>query len=146
MKNFVAIEEVYAREVLDSRGNPTVEAEVVLEDGKEYVITNPNTPTPWFNVLANKKFGTLVSNNMTGFTYAYNSQQYKISSWTNDIIMQDQSEGIQINEERFVPEISRFGFGYSTYSTKTKNLEEELTVFVAKEDTAKLYLLKLKII
>ncbi len=33
MKNYVAIEEVYAREILDSRGNPTVEAEVVLEDG-----------------------------------------------------------------------------------------------------------------
>jgi len=33
MKNFIAIEEICAREILDSRGNPTVEAEVVLEDG-----------------------------------------------------------------------------------------------------------------
>ena len=29
------IESVYAREVLDSRGNPTVEVEVVLESGAE---------------------------------------------------------------------------------------------------------------
>ena len=28
------IEQVVAREILDSRGNPTVEAEVVLEDGE----------------------------------------------------------------------------------------------------------------
>ena len=27
------IEEIWAREILDSRGNPTVEAEVILEDG-----------------------------------------------------------------------------------------------------------------
>ena len=27
------ITEVYAREILDSRGNPTVEVEVILEDG-----------------------------------------------------------------------------------------------------------------
>ena len=27
------IEQVWAREVLDSRGNPTIEAEVILEDG-----------------------------------------------------------------------------------------------------------------
>ena len=27
------IEQVWAREILDSRGNPTIEAEVVLEDG-----------------------------------------------------------------------------------------------------------------
>jgi enolase len=29
------IETVHAREILDSRGNPTVEAEVVLEDGTQ---------------------------------------------------------------------------------------------------------------
>ena len=28
-----AIEQVFAREILDSRGNPTVEVEVCLEDG-----------------------------------------------------------------------------------------------------------------
>ncbi len=33
MKSFLAIEDVFAREVLDSRGNPTVEAEVVVEGG-----------------------------------------------------------------------------------------------------------------
>ena len=27
------IEQVWAREIMDSRGNPTIEAEVVLEDG-----------------------------------------------------------------------------------------------------------------
>jgi enolase len=29
----IYIEDVYAREILDSRGNPTVEVEVLLEDG-----------------------------------------------------------------------------------------------------------------
>lgn len=33
MKQFIAIEEVYAREILDSRGNPTVEVEVSVEGG-----------------------------------------------------------------------------------------------------------------
>jgi enolase len=33
MKNYVEIIDLYAREVLDSRANPTVEVEVVLEDG-----------------------------------------------------------------------------------------------------------------
>lgn len=33
MKNYVEIIDVFAREVLDSRANPTVEVEVVLEDG-----------------------------------------------------------------------------------------------------------------
>lgn len=33
MKKYLAIEDIVAREILDSRGNPTVEVEVVLEDG-----------------------------------------------------------------------------------------------------------------
>jgi len=35
MYNSAAIEEVYAREILDSRGNPTIEVEVYLDDGSE---------------------------------------------------------------------------------------------------------------
>jgi len=33
MKQFIGITDVFAREVLDSRGNPTVEAEVITDDG-----------------------------------------------------------------------------------------------------------------
>ncbi|MCL2163702.1 MAG: phosphopyruvate hydratase [Oscillospiraceae bacterium] len=33
MKQFVEIESVYAREIMDSRGNPTIEVEVTVEDG-----------------------------------------------------------------------------------------------------------------
>ena len=33
MKNFLQIRKVIGREILDSRGNPTVEAEVHLTDG-----------------------------------------------------------------------------------------------------------------
>ena len=33
MKQFIGIVDVRAREILDSRGNPTLEAEVITEDG-----------------------------------------------------------------------------------------------------------------
>ena len=33
MKQYLQIETVYAREILDSRGNPTVEVEVVVDGG-----------------------------------------------------------------------------------------------------------------
>ena len=33
MKDYLEIVEVYGREILDSRGNPTVEAEITLADG-----------------------------------------------------------------------------------------------------------------
>ena len=33
MKQYLEIEDVFAREILDSRGNPTVEVEVIVEGG-----------------------------------------------------------------------------------------------------------------
>ena len=33
MKQYLQIESVYAREILDSRGNPTVEVEVIVDGG-----------------------------------------------------------------------------------------------------------------
>ena len=63
-------------------------------NGKEYVIYNKNTPAPWSNIIANKSFGTIVTNNGCGYTYAYNSGEFKISSWTNEMIVNDKSEGL----------------------------------------------------
>ncbi len=113
-------------------------------EGKEYVITTPDTPTPWFNILANAQFGTLVSNNASGFTYAYNSQEFKLTSWTNDIVSFDQSEGIRINQESFYPSIARHGFGYTIFESQTKELKETLTEFVATEEKVKFYLFEIE--
>jgi enolase len=33
MKQFIEIESIFAREILDSRGNPTIEVEVIAEGG-----------------------------------------------------------------------------------------------------------------
>lgn len=109
------------------------------KEGKEYVIINELTPTPWTNILANQQFGTLITNNAAGFTYAYNSQDFKLTSWTNDIVSFDQSEGIRINDESFNPVITRHGFGYTTFLSETEQFKEELTEFVAEEEKVKFY-------
>ena len=33
MKNYIEVRDVWARQILDSRGNPTIEVEVVAGDG-----------------------------------------------------------------------------------------------------------------
>ena len=112
------------------------------KDGSEYIITNPNTPTPWTNVIANEKFGTIVTNNECGFTYAYNSQMFKITSWTNDIVLNDKSEGIIVNGERVDPNKCTHGFGYSTFMHETDDYSFDTTHFVSQNDTVKFYKIK----
>ena len=112
-------------------------------NGSEYVIYNKLTPMPWSNVISNKTFGTIITNNGCGYTYAYNSGEFKISSWTNEVVVNDPSEGFKFNNEIFEPEKCTHGFGYSILESETRKLSHSITEFVAKEDNVKIYLLKL---
>ena len=111
--------------------------------GSEYVIYNPNTPAPWSNIIANKNFGTIITNNGCGYTYAYNSGEFKITSWTNDMVANDKSEGFKFNGLLFDPMKCTHGFGYSILESENDELKKEITEYVAKEDTVKFYLVKL---
>ena len=112
-------------------------------NGNEYVIYNRNTPTPWSNVIANSTMGTIITNNGCGYTFAYNSGEFKITSWTNDMVTNDKSEGIKVNGEIFDPTVCRHGFGYSVLESETSKLKQELTEFVATEDNVKFFLFKM---
>jgi len=114
------------------------------KDGREYHITNPNTPMPWSNVLTNGKFGTIITNNDNGFTYSDNSREYKITSWTNDTIIDDKSEGISINNQLINWYDCIHGMGYSKFKFKNKDYKLDVTYFVPPEDNVKVALFTLK--
>ncbi|KPK40550.1 MAG: hypothetical protein AMJ78_07060 [Omnitrophica WOR_2 bacterium SM23_29] len=44
------------------------------DDGKEYVITRPDTPRPWVDVILNGSYGTTVSQAGSGFSWWENSK------------------------------------------------------------------------
>ncbi len=113
------------------------------KNGSEYVIYNKNTPAPWVNILANKTFGSIVTNNGCGFTYAYNSGEFKITSWNNEMVVNDKSEGFKFNDKTFDPSKCTHGFGYTILENESENLQKEITEFVPTEDNVKIYLLKL---
>src|SRR4030095_6107350 len=56
-------------------------------DGNEYVITlapDQVTPAPWVNVLANPRFGTVISENGLAYTWHENAHQFRLTPWGND--------------------------------------------------------------
>ena len=129
------------------------------KDGKEYIIKvnkNEKTPLPWSHILANDKFGTLLTSNGGGFSWFGNSRENKISTWQNDVILDTPSENIILkdnknewsalsnnildNEEYEVV----YGFGYAKYKLISKRYEQELTVFVTAEPYQKVGILKIK--
>src|SRR3546814_1826943 len=56
-------------------------------DGHEYVIDlaqGQATPAPWSNVLANPRFGCVASESNTGYTWAENAHEFRLTPWHDD--------------------------------------------------------------
>ena len=113
-------------------------------DGRDYVVTNVNTPMPWINVIANPRFGCIVSSTMAGFTFAYNAQQYKLTGWSNDIVRDNASEMLLINKKQFMPATARHGQGFSAFDAQYDELNVKVRVFVATERLEKYYQIKIE--
>lgn len=131
------------------------------EDGREYIIKinkSENVPAPWSNVLANQRFGTVVTSNMGGYTWSKNSRLNRITSWINNPENDIPSEIIYLKDLDYgktwslnalpAPDDEDYyithGFGYSRFFHASLGIIQEADVFVAKEDHAKISILKLK--
>ncbi|MDP9127379.1 MAG: hypothetical protein M3N08_03845 [Pseudomonadota bacterium] len=131
-----------------SRGR---EYAIVLEEGQR-------TPAPWINVIANPGFGFHVSAEGTGYTWAVNSRENKLTPWSNDPVGDECGEAIYLRDiDRGViwspvaapirkPEatyIAYHGMGYSRFETNVYEIETQLTQYVPLEDPVKISRLKI---
>ncbi len=132
-----------------------------VQDGSEYEIRlkeGIRTPVPWINVIANERFGFLISEIGSGFTWSGNSRENKLTTWYNDPVLTPVSEAVYVRNKANGAIISpyalvpgaegsfriRHGFGYSVFSRKDTRIGLTMTVFAAKEDTVKLMLLDIE--
>jgi len=116
-------------------------------DGKEYAVyLGPHswTPAPWVNVIANPKVGTLVSESGGGFSWYGNSQQNRLTGWSNDPVSDRPSEVVYVRDEESgrywsvtalpIRELdayrARHGAGYTVFEHNSHAIEQELVVFV----------------
>lgn len=131
------------------------------KDGKKYVIKlkeGINTPMPWVNVMANDSFGSIVTEQGAGFTWADNSRENKLTPWYNDPIAPPLGEIIYMIDNEtgelwsVTPKpvrdeneyIISHGLGYTEFYHNSNGIEQELTIFVPKKDRIKVNMLRLK--
>ena len=57
------------------------------------------TPQPWSNVIANPRFGCLVTESGGGYTWTENSREMKLTPWTNDPVIDLPSEWLYVRDE-----------------------------------------------
>ena len=72
------------------------------EDGREYVVVlrdEQETPAPWSNILANPRFGTLITASGSSFTWSDNSRENRLTPFANDAVADPTGEAIFIRNE-----------------------------------------------
>jgi cyclic beta-1,2-glucan synthetase len=133
-------------------------------DGREYVITTDSEhrpPAPWVNVIANPRFGTVVSEAGSACTWCENAHELRLTPWHNDPVCDTGGEAFFLRDEESgqvwsptsrpasgdprdrrdlgaaPPYRVRHGFGYSVFEHDEAAVHSELTVFVALVDAVK---------
>lgn len=111
-------------------------------DGKEYHIYNTDTPAPWCNILANERFGTIISNFGTVYSYYKNSSEYKLTNWCNDFANFIPGETFKgIFEEGYN---LAYGFGYVKVSETDEVFEKYMDIFIPMNDDVKIHKITVK--
>jgi cyclic beta-1,2-glucan synthetase len=136
-------------------------------DGAEYrllIKTDPDTgeailpPAPWINVIANPNFGFTVSERGAGYTWSENSRENKLTTWSNDPVLDSHSEAFYIRDEQHMqywspcpgPAASGaayqvvHGFGYSSFQLEVNGLHQTLLQFVHLKHSLKISKLTLR--
>src|ERR1019366_1069686 len=68
-------------------------------DGLEYVITTPETPRPWVNVISNGDHGLVVSQAGGGFSFRGHSNMNRITRWSQDLLRDEWGKWLYLRDE-----------------------------------------------
>ena len=129
------------------------------DNGEEYNIKiskERKLPTVWSHIMANEKFGTVVTQGLGGYTWSKNSRLNKLTAWNNNQVLDIPSEIIYVKDKKngniwsFNNSLNKkdikmnvtYGFGYAKYKMLYNGILQELQVFVPKEDATKINIIK----
>jgi len=130
-------------------------------DGKEYVIVmngQDETPLPWANVLANPRFGSVVTAAGPSYTWSENSRENRLTPFANDPVTEATGEAIFLRDDesgaawgatpgpmRRSAESGRWlvrhGAGVTRYVHRERGIRHELAIFVHPSDPVRFALL-----
>jgi cyclic beta-1,2-glucan synthetase len=129
-------------------------------DSGDYVIhidPGAHTPQPWSNVIANDRFGCVVTEAGGGFTWAINSGENRLTPWSNDAVGDPPGEVVYLRDEETAAIWSvtpapcgggdacrvTHSSGATEWRKDSHGLRQSLTVRVAPEAPVKLFVLSL---
>lgn len=130
------------------------------EKNKEYVITNPQTPTPWLNYLGTDKYCAIISNNSGGYSFHLSPKSGRLLRYRYNNIPYDRpGRYIYIHDGKEFWSVSwqpvcknlikyksecRHGLGYTTISSSYNGIFARVTYFVPIDKELEIWLLEVQ--
>jgi len=129
------------------------------EDGLEYIITNPNTPMPWVNVISNGDYGLVISQAGSGYSWRTHASLNRITRWEQDLVrdrwgkylyLRDRDSGefwsltYQPAGKALQDYRVRHGMGYTVIESRMGDVRQEVTSFVPFKDPLEVWLVKIQ--
>lgn len=124
-------------------------------DGKEYIITDPRTPSPWINYLYNGRYFTTISNNGGGISYYKSPLHGRITRYRINEVPPDRPGKYIYLKDRDTGEIWSLtwqpvgkspesylvahGFGYTRAEARVNDLHSEVLFFVPPDDDQEIW-------
>jgi cellobiose phosphorylase len=125
------------------------------EDGKEFIIHNPKTPTPWINYIYNDNYFATISNNAGGISYYKNPLNGRITRYRiNDVPSDRPGKYIYIKDNDSNefwslswqpvgrnPEAYKtvHGFGYTRIDSEINKINSSVLYFVPRNDNREIW-------
>ena len=113
---------------------------------REYVITRPDTPTPWINYLGQGRYGGIISNTAGGFSFDRDPRDRRVSRYRYNSLPPDQPGRYVYLRRKDTGEYwgatwqpvrspldgyeCRHGAGYTKITTERKGTLAEILYFV----------------
>lgn len=128
------------------------------KDGREFIVTRPETPRPWFNYLFNDTYHALVSQTGGGYSYYKDPKYYRLLRYDHIstdrpgryVFLKDRATGAvwSPNWQPMRQELEswecRHGLGYTTITATNKSLRATITYLVTQRDPVELWHVTLK--
>src|SRR4051794_36307257 len=131
--------------------------------GRTYVLVlngTDETPMPWTNVIANRRFGTMVTSSGSAHTWSANSRENRLTPFANDPTSDPTAEALFIRDDESgdfwsptagplvrTPEsgrvVVRHTAGLTHFSRYAHGISQTLDIFVDADDPVKFSLLTL---
>lgn len=130
------------------------------EDYREYIITDPRTPRPWFNYMWNPKYAGLISHTGGGFSFVDTPRDNRLTRMRYNCLPWDRPGRyvmVRDNDSKkywslsWAPTLDvkyksyecRHGLGYTSVETEFENIKGILTYFVPRDLNGEIWKVKL---